>query len=144
MSTAFLDISAALSANLNTYAAANSVPVAWQNVQYTPITGAKYLRETLQPGDTKPSARGSSALDLTLGSYQVDAFTLASSKLGKSEAIMLADGIADQFKRGTVLNYNGVKVTITDSPSFGTGSTDGAWFIVPVHITFKSYTQPRV
>tara|TARA_R110000868_G_scaffold402166_1_gene678280 strand:- start:341 stop:772 length:432 start_codon:yes stop_codon:yes gene_type:complete len=143
MSTSFLDISAALSVNLNTYAVANSVAVAWENAQYSPVTGTKYLRETLLPTETLQVELGTAGIDETLGIYQVDAFTPSASNLGKGEAIMLADGIADQFKRGSVLTYNGVNVRIR-SVSRGTGAIDGSWFIIPVFIAFKSYTQPRV
>ena len=143
MSTAFQDISAALSANLNTYAAANSIPVAWENVKYLPVTGAKYLRETLIPSSTEQVELGAAGIDETLGIYQVDAFTPAHSDLGKSEAQILADGVANQFKRGALLTYNGVNVRIR-KVSPGGGAIDGAWYMIPITIEFKSYTQPRV
>tara|TARA_R110000868_G_scaffold192553_2_gene437120 strand:+ start:592 stop:1023 length:432 start_codon:yes stop_codon:yes gene_type:complete len=143
MSTAFLDISAALSLKLSVYATANNIAVSYENSQYTPVVGTKYLRETLMPADTSQAELGTTGMDHNEGNYQVDAFTPASSKLGKSEAILLADGIATQFKRGAVLTYNGVNVRIK-SVSRGTGVIDGAWFMIPVFISFKSYTQPRV
>ena len=143
MSTAFQDISAALSANLNIYATANSVPVAWENVKYLPVTGAKYLRETLIPASTEQVELGAAGIDETLGIYQVDVFTPANSDLGKSEAQILADGVANQFKRGALLTYNGVNVRIR-KVSPGGGAIDGAWYMIPITIEFKSYTQPRV
>jgi len=142
MSSSFRDMSAALSVNLNVYAVANSVAVAWENHQYSPVTGTKYLRETLLPADTVQVELGSTGIDETLGIYQVDVFAPANSTAGKSEAVNLADGVADQFNRGLVLTYNSVNVRIR-SVSRGAGTIDGAWFIVPVFVSFKSYTQPR-
>jgi len=140
MATAFLDISAALDANLNTLALANNIPVAWENSSYTPVTGRAYLRATLLPADTDGLGLADNSTDEHLGIYQVDVF--APIDTGKGQAVMLADSIADQFKRGTELIYNGVKVRIK-TVSRSTGSRDGSWFIVPVYIQYYSFTQSR-
>ena len=141
MSTAYRDISA-LSVNLNVYAAANSISVAWENKKFNPVTGTKYIRETLLPADTVQAELGTTGMDETLGIYQVDIFAPTDSDLGKSEAINIADGVADQFIRGSSLTYNGVNVRIRNV-SRGSGTVDGAWFIVPIFISFRSYTTAR-
>lgn len=140
MSSAFLDISAALDVNLNTLATANSIDVAWENEGYTPVTGIAYLRATLLPADTAGVGMADNSSDEHLGIYQVDVFTPTDD--GKGQAVNLADDIADQFKRGTELTYNGVTVRIK-TVSRSSGSRDGSWFIVPVSIQYYSFTTSR-
>jgi len=136
MATTFLDISAALDSTLNTYASANSVPVAWENSGYAPITGTKFLRPTLLAGGTDSVGLGNTSSDDHLGIYQVD--VIAPLNTGKGEAVTTADAVAGAFPKG-IITYNGVKVRIR-SVSRGSGSRDGAWFIVPVEISYQSYT----
>lgn len=136
MSTYHLDISAALDVNLNTVASANSIPVAWENVDYKPTVGTLYLRPTLLPADTDPFGTSyDSSLD-HLGIYQID--VIAPVDQGKGQAFTKADIIATAFSYGE-LSYNGVIVTIkSSSPS--PGKRDGAWFILPVIISYQSIT----
>lgn len=140
MSTAFLDISAALDGALNTFASGASVAVAWENSNFEPTTGTKYLRPTLLPADTTQAESGSSGKDFTTGIYQVD--VICPINTGKGEAVNLADDIADTFSRGSIHTYNGVNVRIRRA-SRRAGNRDGAWFIVPVDIEFFVYTAAR-
>ena len=136
MSTHFLDISAALDTKLNTFAAANSVPVAWENLDYKPVVGTLFIRPTLLPSDSQPTGLSYvSAID-HLGLYQID--ILSPIDKGKGQAITMADLLVTSFARGE-LAYNGKIVTIK-SASRGSGSRDSAWFIVSVTITYQSIT----
>lgn len=92
------------------------------------------------PAGTEQAGLGSSGLDEHLGIYQIDIIAPAAS--GKGEAIAQADAIADHFKRGTTLTYNGVSLRLSKT-SRGTGKRDGAWFVIPVTTTYQSFTQPR-
>jgi len=136
MSTHFLDISAALDTNLNTFASANSIPVAWENINYKPVVGTLYLRPTLLPADTDPIGLSYvSALD-HLGIYQID--VISPIDVGKSAAVTKADLLVAAFPRSN-LTYNGKIVTIK-SASRSTGNRDGAWYIVSVIINYQSIT----
>mgnify|MGYP003643012703 CR=1 FL=1 len=136
MSTHFLDISAALDTKLNTFAVANSIPVAWENLEYTPVVGTLYLRPTLLPAATEPVGLSYvSALD-HLGIYQID--VIAPVDKGKGAAVTKADLLVTAFARGN-LTYNGKIVTIK-STSRSTGTRDGAYYIVSVIINYQSIT----
>lgn len=142
MSTAFLDIQAALDVSLNTVAGA--IPVAWQypgaRGPYEPVTGTTYLRPTLLSGDTAQAELGTNGKDEHLGIYQVD--IIAPLNATKKSILDLADDIADTFKRGSIHTYNGVNVRVR-SASVGTGTRDGAWFFLPINISYFVFTAAR-
>ncbi len=134
----FLDISAALDGQLNTMP--SLPPVAWENKTYEPILGTLYLRATNIQGDTTQGSLGTNGEDLTIGVYQVDVFAPAGE--GKNEALVMADNIANHFKRGTDLTYNSRVVTVTSAQRGPTNQADG-WFQIPVEIIYRAYTQAR-
>lgn len=134
--SAFTDISAALDARTNSL----SLPTAWENIAFQPVTGTLYIRPTLMPADTVQAGLGTNGLDEHLGIYQID--IISTSAKGKGEATIKCDVIADHFKRGTVLSYNGVNVRITKS-SRGQGKRDEAFFVIPIFITYQVFTLPR-
>ena len=136
----FRDISAALDSSLNTAATGTAFAVAWENSDYTPASNAYYMRPTLMPGTTQQAGLGASGLDQHLGVYQVDIVVPASTN--KAAAITQADLIAEQFKRGTILTYGGVSLRLSKT-SRGTGRVDGAYFTIPVNVTYQSFTNPR-
>jgi hypothetical protein len=134
--SAFTDISAALDSHTNDL----SLPTAWENSGYEPTIGTLYIRPTILPANTFQAGLGASGLDDNFGIYQIDIFSEAGK--GKGAAIIKADVIANAFKRGTVLTYNGVSVRL-GNVSRGSGSRDGAWFVLPVFINYQSFTQAR-
>lgn len=134
----FIDISAALDGRLNTMA--SLPPVAWENVEYAPVVGTLYLRPTLLMGDSTQASLGDSGEDENIGVYQVDVFAEAGT--GKNAAIVMADNIANHFKRGTDMVYNGRTVRV-QSASRGPASTSDGWYQMPVNITFYSITDAR-
>lgn len=136
----FLDISYTLNARLN--AMASLPPVAWENSnEYKPVIGTLYLRPTVIPGDVFQSSLGENGQDQNVGIYQIDVF--AESGEGYNDAIVMADLIANHFKRGTTLTYNNRTVRIRNtSRQVGINSNDG-WYQVPVEIPYISFTTPR-
>ena len=136
MSTYFLDISAALDSNLATFAAANGVSVAYENIEFTPTVGTLYIRPTNLPANTLPLGISFNSALNHLGIYQID--VIAPVDKGKGAAVSMADLIVSAYPRGD-LTYNGVKVRIK-SASRNTGTRDGAYYIVSVIITYKSIT----
>ena len=137
MSTYSLDISAALDTKLIQFSADNSVPVAYENSEYTPTVGTLYLRATHLPADSLPIGLAfTSALD-HLGIYQID--VIAPVDKGKGAAYVMADLIISAYPRGDLI-YNGVKVRIK-SASRQPGTRDGAYYIVSVIINYQSITS---
>jgi len=134
MSTFFNDMQAALDSRLDSM---DSTPIAWPNIPYEPQGGTAYLRPAFLPAETLQASLGASGKDETNAIYQVDVVFPRGS--GRTT---LPDTIADHFKRGTVLSYNGTKLRVR-SVSIGPAILDGAWLFVPVSIDVQTYTGAR-
>jgi hypothetical protein len=52
-------------------------------------------------------------------------------------ATIIADEIVDHFKKGTIIDGDGVRVKINRQPSQATPTPDGAWLRVPVSIIYN-------
>ena len=135
MTTVFNDIQAALDTRLNSIS--GGYDIAWPNIPYEPASGTSYLRPTYLPAETLQSSLGDDGKDFTVGIYQVDVFTTAGS--GRTA---ITDTIADHFKRGTNLTYNGITLRV-QSVSLLPVTIDGSWQISPVSISFYTYTDAR-
>lgn len=134
MSTYFNDMQAALDTHLDSM---DSTPIAWPNVPYEPSAGTVFLRPNFLPTETVQASLGSAGKDETNAIYQVDVVFPRGS--GRTT---LTDTIADHFKRGTVLTYNGTSLRVR-SVSMGPAILDGAWTFVPVSIDVQTYTGAR-
>lgn len=143
MTTLFLDQSAALDAHL---AAMPNLPsVAWEGLSFEPVQGQLYLKPVNDQLQTMPETER----DMTTGIYVVNIFTPAGES--KAEMNLMADKIANWFKRGSELTYNGVKVIIEnvsrnsgDNPVVGINSvTSNGWFNAAILIKYFSLTQRR-
>jgi len=134
MSTFFNDVQAALDAKLATITA---TPIAFPNIPYKPQAGTVYLRATFLPADTVQASMGEDGKDETNGIYQVD--VVVPRGTGRPQ---LTDTVADLFKRGTVLTYNGVKVRVR-SVSMASAILDEEWYFVPISVNFQTYTEAR-
>lgn len=134
MSTHFTDIRAALDTQLATL----SLETAYENVAYEPVEGTPYVLSTLLPAETVQIGLGTAGKDRHQGLYQID--TIFSS--GDSAVFSLPDTVADGFKRGTDLLYNGTTVSIR-TVSIETGRQEGGYFVVPVTVRYYATTTPR-
>ena len=136
----FVDISAALEDHLNNMV--GKPPIAWENFGYEPTTGTLYIRPTLLAGDVVQASLGDSGQDMSVGIYQIDVFSQAGQ--GKKEALEMADTIANQFKRGTDLTYNGRNVRIRNvSRQVAINNADG-WYQIIIEISYISFTEARI
>lgn len=139
MSTIFLDISAALDSRLNTMS--NLPPVQWENRTYKPINGVLYLRVTNLSGNTIVSTIGTTtSTDETIGVYQIDIFAPLGG--GKNESVTMGDMIADHFKRGTQMLYNGVQVE-AKNVRINPGRSAHGWYHIPIDIEYFSHNGAR-
>ncbi len=113
----------------------DSPPVAWENAKFTPVDGVTFLSESYLPAETSGlGIAATDSLDYT-GIYQID--VRAALDDYKKEANDTADAVASHFRRGTILTYNGQKVTI-QSVSRAQGRADGAWWFIPVSVTWRA------
>lgn len=134
MSTFFNDMQTALDSRLDSM---DSTPIAWPNVPYEPSAGTVYVRPSFIPGDTLQVTLGSTGQDETNAIYQIDVVV----PRGTGRPALL-DTVADHFKRGTVLSYNGTNLRVR-SVSIGPAILEGAWYFVPVSINVQTYTGAR-
>lgn len=132
--TIFNDIQAALDTKLATL---TGVPIAYPNTPYKPQAGTAYVRASFIPNETLQASLGSTGKDETLGIYQVDVVVPRGS--GRPQ---LLDTVADLFKRGTVLTYNGVNLRIR-SVSMASAILEDEWYFVPISVNFQTYTEAR-
>jgi hypothetical protein len=138
MTTTFTDIASSLDARLNTLA--GSAPIAWPNTVFKPTKGTLYLRANNLPAATEQAGLGTSGIDAHIGIYQVDVFAPLGKGRGTAEA--KADAIANHFKRGTDLSYNGVAVRL-GNVSRNAGITEDDRFVISVSINYMAHVAPR-
>ena len=135
----FLDMSAALDGRLNTMSGLPAV--SWENKKFTPAVGTIYIRPTILTGDSVPQTVGSAGRDLNIGVYQIDVFGEAGQ--GKNEVITMADTIADHFKHGTQMTYNGSTVEVKTVSQRQAVNNDDGWYQAIVEIVYYSFTARR-
>jgi len=135
MATFFNDIQAAFDNRLQSMS--GGYDIAWPNIEFEPDAGTTFLRPAFLPADTLQVGLGSDGLDDTRGIYQIDVVTPAGS--GRTT---ISDEVADFFKRGTTLSFNGVNIRIR-SASIGPAIREGAWNFIPVSVSFQTYTEAR-
>ena len=135
MATYFNDIQAALDTRLTTLS--GGYDIAWPNIKYEPAGNATFLAPTFIPDEMVQVGLGSNGKDEMNGLYQVDVVYPAGQ--GRSS---VPDSVADHFKRGTVLSYNGTNVRVR-SVSIAQAITEGAYHFVPITVNFQTYTDAR-
>ena len=131
-------IASAIESRLYAWAAAQTpaIPVAWENVDYTPIAGNRYLRGFLMPADTLNPSQGSAHKHLH-GIYQVSVYVPANTGTGGARG--LAKEIEVLFARGTVIVKSGLNVRINRTPATSQGMNDDAGFyMTPVTIYYDA------
>lgn len=94
------DIAAALAARLGEWADAEGIPVAWENVPFTPPSDGLYLAVHDMPATPR-------TVDLGLrcriysGVYQIN--VVAPAGTGRTDVVALADRVAELFTGDDVL-----------------------------------------
>jgi hypothetical protein len=124
-----VNIRAALESKLNNME--NSLPTAWENAPYTPITGTAYQRVWLlvaEPGNPTfgdDYYREQGILQVTLY-YPL--------QTGSGTAAARADLIRSTFKRGTSMTSGGNTVIVYRTPEISNGRVEGDRWALPVRI----------
>lgn len=134
--TQYTDIRAALTAQLNTM---TGVPaVAWENSPYTPVVGIPYLKPTILWAESFQAELGVSGANNESGIYQITVNYPLNQ--GMAPINSMVGKLRSWFKRGTILTYNGLYVTIR-KVSLGPLNTGDAWISQPVSISFYTRTS---
>ena len=133
MSAPFSAIRSAFVTKLQAYVGLPSV--AWENALFTPTIGAMYLQPSLLPGEPSQVEIGPSGNDRHTGVFQISIFAPTGS--GTQAMNTLRDGLIDHFKRGTILIYGAVSLTIIKAfPGPTMQETD--WQHLPITIRYRT------
>lgn len=125
----------ALEVALNTWATTNTTVIAWQNIQYNPTKGTKYIRASLLPAETLNPTLGDS-FNRKEGILQLLLYFPDGTGVGASET--LADSLLAYFARGESFTAGGIVVRMLESPSISAGFNDNGWFVTPVSIRYTA------
>jgi hypothetical protein len=136
MSNPIANIRAAFVTKLQSFPSLPSV--AWENVAFTPATGVPYLAPYLLPGEPFQAEIGTAGINRHSGIYQISVFVPTGG--GVAALNTLTGAMCDHFKRGTMLTYGGITVTVQKAYSAPTmQETD--WVHIPVTIQFICNAQ---
>jgi len=161
MSSIYDDIRAALEVKLD---GVSGIPsVAWENLTFTRTTGQSYVAPRLIPTVREPAVRGLNPQIYYQGLFRVDCYV--PEGLGPKAADDLVDKIIDAFEATTSIYYEpSTNSILTESGAFITtesgkkvlldgvinlsirraereqGISDGAFFMVPVNVSWYIYS----
>jgi hypothetical protein len=121
--------------HLAAWAAARSLPVAWQNVPFTPPTSGLYLRAFLLPATTD-SLDLEGAHRLYTGVFQVS--IVAPSGQGSGAAEQLAADLATEFPLNLRLSSGGFTVLTISPCSQGPAIQDSSSYVIPVSFRYRA------
>jgi len=138
MGSPIQSIEAAFATSLAELATAQSKSVAWPNAPFAPTTGTAYIKADNLPGEPFQAELGTDGLNYHSGIYQITVVYPAG--VGTASPGALRDAVINAFKRGTVLSYSGVYVTVTRayaSPMM----IDADWVRIPVNIEYRVFAS---
>ena len=126
-------IRTALETKLNSITPA--IFLAWQNIQFTPVTGAPYAMVYLMPAAPDNPTLGD-GFYREQGILQISLFYPLQA--GPQTAEVRAELIRAAFKRGTAMTSGTVKVLVDRTPEIGQGRVDEDRWFVPVKIRWSA------
>lgn len=112
-----------------------SLSTAWENAQFTPVSGTPYQRVNLMPNTPDNSTQGGK-MYFDRGIFQV---TLCYPMgTGPNAAESKAQAVRDWFWRGLSLIEGAITVHITDTPRISPAMVDGDRFCIPVSVSYQA------
>lgn len=129
------DIATVLAARLGEWADAEGIPVAWENIEFTPPSAGLYLAAYDMPATPR-------TLDLGLrcrtysGVYQVN--VVAPAGTGRSDAEALARQVAALFPEGQEMQGDGFTCWITSTPAIFRGIPTSVSYSIPVSLNYRA------
>jgi hypothetical protein len=111
----------------------NKPPIAWENNNFTPVTGVGYLSTFML--FTKPDDRGfRDSPYIQRGYMQIGLHWPTNTGPGAAEG--KAEEVRAHFKRGTTLVASGVTTVINETPEVTGGSIEDGRYVIRVRIPF--------
>lgn len=127
---------ALIETRLRDWAADNDLPVAWENVAFTPpVDGSAYLKFNLLAGQTR-SDDLAGQLRAWIGVAQITVFVPAGAGPAAAESLLKQlDALypCSQYITGAALN-----VLIQTPVTAGNGFNDEAYYAVPTSFTYRA------
>lgn len=113
-----------------------AMPIAWENVPYTPILGTAYFAAHLLPAEPDPFTLGQNPWIERRGIFQVSCFYPALA--GWGDAKSKAAEVVAAFPAHSSFIYNGLEVNI-DRCWPGPGMNQDGWYMVPISIRYHCF-----
>ncbi|ELN2578803.1 hypothetical protein SP99_02413 [Enterobacter sp. BIDMC92] len=129
------DIAAALAARLGEWADAEGIPVAWENVPFTPPSDGLYLAVHDMPATPR-------TLDLGLhcriysGVYQIN--VVAPAGTGRTSVVALASRVAELFPEGQEIAGKDFTCWISSAPGIFRGVPTPLSYTIPVSLNYRA------
>jgi hypothetical protein len=124
----------ALETVVNTFAAAQSLTVAWENMPFTPPAGA-YLRAFIIPSQTTSASLART--DRRYGGFlQIDLMMPIDQGAGPAETLLAA--LVTAFNPATVLTSSSVRVNILQPASAAAPIQEPNRYVVPVTVPYEA------
>nr|WP_191091907.1 phage tail terminator-like protein [Enterobacter roggenkampii] len=124
-----------MAARLGTWADAEGISVAWENVPFTPPANEMYLAVYDMPATPR-------TVDLGLrcriysGVYQIN--VVAPVGTGRTDVVSLADRVAELFPEGQEIEGRGFTCWIDQTPGVFRGITTSVSYTVPVSLNYRA------
>lgn len=127
-------VRAALESVVNTWATANALTVAWENVAFTPPDGA-YARAFIIPSPTRSESLERADRRYS-GLLQVDLVMPINGGSGPAETLLASFSAA--FDHANVLTLSGVRVNILQPASDAAALSEPNRHVVPVTVPYEA------
>jgi hypothetical protein len=114
-----------------------TLPIAWENVSFTPPADRSHVRVSFLPARTRAAANHRSALDFESGEYQIDIYVPQNQ--GTAAADALVKSIKAHFYRGLRLTASTTVAHIEQTPSEATGQREGPFWRSRVIVPYFAY-----
>lgn len=129
------DIASALATRLGTWADAEGISVAWENVPFTPPANEMYLAVHDMPVTPRTIDLGLRCRTYS-GVYQINVVAPAGS--GRTSVVALADRVAELFSEGQEIEGRGFTCWIDQTPGVFRGISTSVSYTVPVSLNYRA------
>lgn len=124
---------------LSTLVFSPTLPVAYPNNPHSPVDGQPFLRATWLPGEPFQSSLGDAGYNRYVGLFQIDVFWPADQGLVRPAEVAAAT--AAHFKRGTVIDREGLEIRVIQPPYVGRTQEEPSWIMIPVRVSYQVDAQ---
>lgn len=127
-------IRASIESRLAAWAGAEGIPVAWQNVDYSRLSGL-HLRAFLLPAPTMSTTLSGGDWRY-VGLYQISIF--APPAVGPARAEQIVAGLEALFPAGLRMVRAGVEAIITEPLAPSPAMQETEWYVVPCRFRYRA------